>query len=81
MILINVSARGRAYPDIAAQASNFQVVVSGAFLNIGGTSASAPVSDFISLPISRLSPLDGRQHLCLAQRHPIVKWQTIARLH
>ena len=52
MILINVSARGRAYPDIAAQATKFQVVVGGAVQYVAGTSASSPVSDFRNITIA-----------------------------
>ncbi|KAG6836128.1 hypothetical protein H0H93_011087 [Arthromyces matolae] len=33
---------GRAYPDIAAQGTSFQVVVGGKTVSVGGTSASAP---------------------------------------
>jgi len=33
---------GRGYPDIAAQASGFQVVVGGKTMSVGGTSASSP---------------------------------------
>ncbi|KIK07829.1 hypothetical protein K443DRAFT_673084 [Laccaria amethystina LaAM-08-1] len=33
---------GRAYPDLAAQGSGFQVVVSGRTVSVGGTSASSP---------------------------------------
>lgn len=35
---------GRAYPDIAAQASGFQVVVGGKVQSVGGTSASCPTA-------------------------------------
>lgn len=38
-----VSASGRAYPDVAAQSSGFQVVVGGRVISVGGTSASSPV--------------------------------------
>lgn len=38
--LYNVS--GRAYPDVAAQSSGFQVVVGGRVISVGGTSASSP---------------------------------------
>ncbi|KAF9286900.1 hypothetical protein BGZ68_002442 [Mortierella alpina] len=34
---------GRAYPDVAAQGDNFQIVANGKVLSIGGTSASTPV--------------------------------------
>ncbi|KAF9985972.1 hypothetical protein BGZ75_002347 [Mortierella antarctica] len=34
---------GRAYPDVAAQAEHFQVVVGGKVKSVGGTSASTPV--------------------------------------
>ncbi|KAI5810363.1 peptidase S8/S53 domain-containing protein [Pyronema omphalodes] len=33
---------GRGFPDVAAQANNYQVVLNGSTYNIGGTSASAP---------------------------------------
>jgi len=39
----SLSRTGRAYPDLAAQASGFQVVVSGQTISVGGTSASSPV--------------------------------------
>ncbi len=63
IILIDVSPTGRAYPDIAAQASNFQVVVGGKVVTVEGTSASSPVRDvrnaamFIAYLLS--PPLDG----------------------
>ncbi|KAI8969372.1 subtilisin-like protein [Trametes punicea] len=38
--LFNTS--GRAYPDVAAQAENFQVVIGGRVENVAGTSASSP---------------------------------------
>jgi len=43
LIRLNRSASGRGFPDVAAQGSNFQVVVDGKLYAIGGTSASAPV--------------------------------------
>ncbi|KAI0079096.1 subtilisin-like protein [Panus rudis PR-1116 ss-1] len=33
---------GRAYPDVAAQGQNFQVVLGGRVISVGGTSASSP---------------------------------------
>ncbi|PPQ71894.1 hypothetical protein CVT24_006868 [Panaeolus cyanescens] len=36
------NATGRAYPDVSAQASGFQVVVGGRTTSVGGTSASSP---------------------------------------
>ncbi|KAI0794109.1 subtilisin-like protein [Fomes fomentarius] len=33
---------GRAYPDVAAQGQNFQVVIGGRVASVGGTSASSP---------------------------------------
>ncbi|THU92986.1 subtilisin-like protein [Dendrothele bispora CBS 962.96] len=60
---------GRAYPDVAAQGSGFQVVVGGRVTSVGGTSASSPtvagvialVNDFrISngkAPLGFLNPL------------------------
>ncbi|KAF8644974.1 hypothetical protein AX16_008158 [Volvariella volvacea WC 439] len=36
------NATGRAYPDVAAQGSGFQVVVRGRVTSVGGTSASSP---------------------------------------
>jgi len=38
------SSKGRAYPDISAQGTGFQVVVNGTTVSVGGTSASAPVA-------------------------------------
>lgn len=38
------SASGRGFPDIAAQAENFQIVVDGSTTAVDGTSCSAPVS-------------------------------------
>lgn len=48
---------GRAYPDVAAQASGFQVVIGGKVQSIGGTSASCPIvaSVFTLLNDYRLS--------------------------
>jgi len=37
------SPSGRGFPDVAAQGTNFQVVVGGKITSVGGTSASAPV--------------------------------------
>lgn len=36
------NATGRAYPDVAAQGSGFQVVIGGTVNSVGGTSASSP---------------------------------------
>ncbi|KAG6853522.1 hypothetical protein C0991_003517 [Blastosporella zonata] len=36
------SSSGRAYPDVSAQASGYQVVINGTVQSVGGTSASAP---------------------------------------
>jgi tripeptidyl-peptidase-1 len=41
------SASGRAYPDVAAQGSGFQVVVGGHVISVGGTSASCPVRYYL----------------------------------
>jgi len=38
------NTKGRAYPDIAAQAENFQIVVGGNTTSIAGTSCSAPTA-------------------------------------
>ena len=44
------NSSGRAYPDVAAFATNYQVVVGGSTKNVGGTSASTPtVSAIVSL--------------------------------
>ncbi|KAF7317714.1 Subtilisin-like protein [Mycena kentingensis (nom. inval.)] len=44
------NATGRAYPDVAAAGSGFQVVVGGRTISVGGTSASSPaVAGVISL--------------------------------
>jgi tripeptidyl-peptidase I len=43
------SASGRAYPDVAAQAGGYQVVVGGMTMSVGGTSCSTPVCDLSSL--------------------------------
>ncbi|KAI9444519.1 subtilisin-like protein [Lactarius indigo] len=60
---------GRAYPDIAAQAQNFQVVVGGSTISVAGTSCSAPtvagvfslLNDFLisrgKPPLGFLNPL------------------------
>ncbi|KAH9031560.1 subtilisin-like protein [Lactarius hengduanensis] len=40
---------GRAYPDIAAQAQNFQVVVGGSTISVAGTSCSAPNTELTAL--------------------------------
>lgn len=37
------SSSGRAYPDISAQAENFQVVIGGITNGVDGTSCSSPV--------------------------------------
>jgi hypothetical protein len=64
LILIDDSPTGRAYPDVAAQASNFQIVVGGNVIAVDGTSASSPVSNIrnIAMSIAYLlsSSLDGR---------------------
>lgn len=38
----NYNSSGRAYPDVAAQATNFQVVIGGNINNVYGTSAACP---------------------------------------
>jgi tripeptidyl-peptidase-1 len=38
------SRSGRAYPDIAAQSVNFQVVISGSVNSVDGTSAATPTA-------------------------------------
>jgi hypothetical protein len=38
-----LSIFGRAYPDISAQGTHFQIVAAGEVKGVGGTSASAPV--------------------------------------
>ena len=38
-----ISTTGRGYPDISAQAANFQIVHAGKVQNVYGTSCSAPV--------------------------------------
>ncbi|KAK7031632.1 subtilisin-like protein [Favolaschia claudopus] len=44
------NASGRAYPDVSAAASGFQVVISGRTSSVGGTSASSPtVAGIVSL--------------------------------
>lgn len=64
IILIDVSSTGRAYPDVAAQADNFQVVVGGSVVNVEGTSASSPVCDVrnaaMSIAYLLSCSLDGR---------------------
>jgi len=44
MLILCTSRTGRAYPDVSAQASNYQVVIGGRVAPVAGTSASAPVS-------------------------------------
>lgn len=44
-LMFRISAKGRAYPDVSAQAQNFQVIIGGRTSNVRGTSASAPVSN------------------------------------
>jgi len=42
--------KGRAYPDVAAQGLNFQIIINGTVTPVGGTSASCPtVSSVITL--------------------------------
>lgn len=45
------NATGRGYPDVAAQASGFQVVIGGSTESVGGTSASSPVSYFATCQV------------------------------
>ena len=42
------SPAGRAYPDISAQANNFEVIIRGNITLVSGTSASCPVSFLVS---------------------------------
>ncbi|KAI0271753.1 subtilisin-like protein [Russula aff. rugulosa BPL654] len=63
------NTNGRAYPDISAQAMNFQVVLAGKVVNVGGTSAACPtaasvislLNDFLisrgNSPLGFLNPL------------------------
>ncbi|KAH9045198.1 peptidase S8/S53 domain-containing protein [Lactarius pseudohatsudake] len=43
------SPNGRTYPDIVAQAQNFQVVVGGSTISVAGTSCSAPNTELTAL--------------------------------
>jgi tripeptidyl-peptidase-1 len=52
-----ISETGRGYPDISAQAENFQIVYAGKVENTYGTSCSAPVLHF---PL--IAPVIGLQH-------------------
>ena len=45
-----ISTTGRGYPDISAQAANFQIVRAGEVENVFGTSCSAPVHFLFDLP-------------------------------
>jgi hypothetical protein len=38
-----LSTTGRGYPDISAQALNFQIVLDGTVVGVNGTSCSTPV--------------------------------------
>ena len=52
------SPSGRGYPDISAQARNYQIVVNKTVLAVDGTSCSAPVHFTTIIP--RSSPLTQR---------------------
>lgn len=57
------SHSGRGYPDISAQALNFQIVLGGMDAVVSGTSCSAPVR-FAAFTIPRLgSPSDRPQQV------------------
>ena len=47
-----LSASGRGYPDISAQARNYQIVVNGTVRAVDGTSCSAPVRSITMVPRS-----------------------------
>lgn len=50
LLFLLPSASGRAYPDVSAQGSGFQVVIGGSTGSVGGTSASSPtVAGIIAL--------------------------------
>lgn len=57
-----LSRSGRGYPDISAQAMNFQVVLGGTDVIGSGTSCSAPVrSSSLRLSQEPASPIDRPQ--------------------
>ncbi|KAI0661166.1 peptidase S8/S53 domain-containing protein, partial [Cubamyces menziesii] len=56
------NSSGRAYPDIAAQAQNFQIFINGQVLNVDGTSAASPtVASIIALVNDAILAGGGQQ--------------------
>ncbi|CEH17742.1 subtilisin-like protein [Ceraceosorus bombacis] len=54
---------GRAYPDIAAQASRYLIVVGGRYVRVGGTSASGPTIASIIALLNDARAAVGRPNL------------------
>lgn len=60
------SVSGRAFPDVAAQGENFQVIIDGSVELVAGTSCSSPVRmiivfvDFALLSDHRIADFCGR---------------------
>ncbi|KHN94163.1 tripeptidyl-peptidase 1 precursor [Metarhizium album ARSEF 1941] len=57
------NSSGRAYPDVSALATNFPIVVSGAFVRVGGTSAASPVFASIVQLLNSDRLLSGKKPL------------------
>ncbi|KAF8326611.1 peptidase S8/S53 domain-containing protein [Cantharellus anzutake] len=68
----NYNKTGRAYPDVSAQGSHQLIVVDGDDVNIGGTSASAPIfASIITLINARIRQLYGEDAGGLGWVHPL----------
>ncbi|KAF8074710.1 peptidase S8/S53 domain-containing protein [Lyophyllum atratum] len=57
------NASGRAYPDLAAQGNNFQVVIGGRVSSVGGTSASSPTVAGVFALLNDVRIASGRPSL------------------
>ncbi|KAG7091987.1 hypothetical protein E1B28_008374 [Marasmius oreades] len=62
-LFISISKTGRAYPDIAAQGTNFQVIVGGKVTSVGGTSASSPTAAAIIALLNDVRLAAGKSSL------------------
>lgn len=82
------SPAGRAYPDLAAQGTSYQVVFGGKIVSVNGTSASSPVCNlsatrlgFRSLTIPCNSRVDRRRNLLTVERLPPIQRILIPWVH
>ena len=82
--MLFTSRSGRAYPDVAAQASGFQVVVGGKVQSVGGTSASCPVGSLYFFSVRMLfkpTDVDCRRRVHPAERLSFITGEKLSRVY